>query len=447
MTSRRSRPVRKRIGRVSFYFHHGSWWVYYRDGSRPVRRKVGESQAEAEQLAARINAELISSVPTILSFQPISVPELRMKFLTHHEQVLRSSVGTVRRYRSATQHLADFAGEIPAHTISADRFALHLREKQVSPNGHPHTPKRRLRDKGVQNLLEICRSLYAYAIRMRHLPPYAENPFSQLRLDRMQIEDAKPVFVLDAESELRFLEAADLWAFPIHFTLAKTGLRVGELVHLLIEDLDLEQGWLQVRNKSDLGWKTKTRNERAVPLVAEVVDVLRCVTKDRDRGPVFLRHSFVNGQRRPALCGTRAELAAVLQSRIGEASSDLLSREAQLRVARTVWRDAGAVKADRIRTSFIRIAAGLGMSNATCPKSWRHSFATLLQDANVDPLIRQITLGHKPTGAGGELGMTAVYTHTRAATQRKEIDRAIRLWPESLAISQVWQQQQQGGRS
>lgn len=441
MASRKRRPVRQRIGQVSLYAHHGSWWIYYRDGTRPIRRRVADSEAEARQIAARINAELTSSSPTLLTFQPISISELRDKFLQHHEHVLRSSVATVRRYRSATQHLVDFAGDLPAHLLSAERFALFLREKEISPNGHPHTPKRRLRDRGVQNLLEIGRSLYAYADRQRHLPPYSENPFSQLRLDRMTIEDAKPIFVFEQSTELQFLEAADPWSFPVHFTLAKTGLRVGELVHLLIEDLDLEQGWLQVRNKADLGWKTKTRNERAVPLIPEVVHILRHVIGGRDCGPVFLRHSFQLDGRTPPLQGTRSQLATVLEERLAAAEAPL-SRQAQLRIAATVWRDAGAVKADRIRTSFIRIARRLGLPQATCPKSWRHSFATLLQDANVDPLVRQITLGHKPAGAGGALGMTAVYTHTRATTQRKEIERALRSWPESLAMSLTWLQQQ-----
>ena len=42
-------------------------------------------------------------------------------------------------------------------------------------------------------------------------------------------------------------------------------------------------------------------------------------------------------------------------------------------------------------------STALGLEEATCPKSWRHTFATLLQDSNVDPLVRQITLG---CGAG-----------------------------------------------
>jgi len=112
------------------------------------------------------------------------------------------------------------------------------------------------------------------------------------------------------------------------------------------------------------------------------------------------------------------------------------SREERAKIARTVWRDAGAVKADRIRLSFIRIANSAGLAGATCPKSWRHSFAALLQDANVDPLIRQITLGHAPTGAAGDaLGMTSIYTHTRPETQRREILRALRLWPRSLGLA------------
>jgi len=69
------------------------------------------------------------------------------------------------------------------------------------------------------------------------------------------------------------------------------------------------------------------------------------------------------------------------------------------------------VKADVVRNSFVRIMKSLGHPEATCPKSWRHSFATLLQDANVAPLIRQQVLGHKPTNSNG-LGMTANYTHT-----------------------------------
>ena len=91
-------------------------------------------------------------------------------------------------------------------------------------------------------------------------------------------------------------------AQAIHFTLAKTGLRVGELTHLLIEDVDLTGGWLHIRNKPGLGWRVKTGNERSVPLLAEVVAVLRSVIGDRVVGPVFLRERIRDGHQ-PLLVG------------------------------------------------------------------------------------------------------------------------------------------------
>lgn len=115
------------------------------------------------------------------------------------------------------------------HEVQADQFVGHLRTIDVSPNGHAHTTRRRLRDKGIRFILETCRAMYSFAGKRRHLPPYAGNPFAELPLDRLPIEDAKRIFVFNATTELAFFQAADSWALPIHMVLAKTGIRVGEL--------------------------------------------------------------------------------------------------------------------------------------------------------------------------------------------------------------------------
>jgi integrase len=435
MGRKSSRTLRFRVGKVSGYLHHGAWWLYYRDEGKSVRRKVALARDDAEKLSAQINAQVVAGSPTLLSFNPISVPDLRKQFLDYHELVLKSSMGTVRRYRAATQHLENFIDQqtkpLQAHQLRPSAFATYLRSIEVAPNGHKNTAKRKLRDKGIQFILETCRSMYTFALKNRHLPPYIGNPFSELPLERLKIEDAKPIFVFMADVELAFFKAASDWAFPIHFTLAKTGLRVGELTHLLIEDLDLVGRWLFVRNKTELGWRVKTGNERSVPLLPELVAVLRTVIGSRACGPVFLRERLVG--KLPKLVGNRCELERVchLRQKEARAAGQVLGRSQVQKIARSVWWDAGVVKADAVRNSFVRIMAAIGHAEATCPKSWRHSFATLLQDANVDPLIRQLTLGHKPTNGNG-LGMTANYTHTRGETQREQIEQALRRWPESL---------------
>lgn len=48
-----------------------------------------------------------------------------------------------------------------------------------------------------------------------------------------------------------------------------------------------EEGWLHVRNKAGLGWKAKTRNERDVPLIPALTEMLRIVMRNHRNGPVF----------------------------------------------------------------------------------------------------------------------------------------------------------------
>ncbi len=89
-------------------------------------------------------------------------------------------------------------------------------------------------------------------------------------------------------------------------------MRVGELVHLLIEDVNLDEGWIHVCNQPELGWRIKTGRERKIPLIEELVAVLRRVIGNRTDGSVFLRQRFI----RPAsnLDNTcRRNLAAELE--------------------------------------------------------------------------------------------------------------------------------------
>ena len=68
-----------------------------------------------------------------------------------------------------------------------------------------------------------------------------------------------------------------------------------------------------------------------------------------------------------------------------------LSRQEEARILQSIWRGAGAIPEDLTRQCFIRTARAAGLS-ATCPKGWRHTFATLMQEANVDLLPSQETV-------------------------------------------------------
>lgn len=450
MARRRARPQRRRIGSVSLFLHHGAWWISYSnklEGERLVRRRVGKSEEEAAIVAAQVNAQLAADAPTLFSFKPVSCADLQQRFVAFHADIQRTSLATVRRYRTATLHLAQFSAvrgdSRKAHEIDVEEFVRYLRALKIAPNGHPHTKKRRLRDKGIQYILQTCRSMYSYAAKKRLLPPYFENPFSNLAGRRFRIEDAKPIFVFDQATEVQFLRACDPWAFPIQFTLAKTGARPGEIAHLLIEDVELDGGWLRIREKPELGWRVKTRQERAIPMVPELVAVLRRTIGDRRHGPLFLRQRY-RPNNESLSQATRVQLAAEVKRRVAAKESQenaVLSRERIASICHAVWQAAGAVRVDRIRTAFIQVAQSLGLEDVTCPKSWRHSFATLLLEARVDPLIRQLVLGHAPSNFGeGALGMTTRYSHPTEELIKSEVLRALQLRTPSLRVAGEYSQ-------
>lgn len=428
-----------RIGRVRADRRGRVWYLTYHQDGRRQRPRVGPDRELARQMAAQINSQLELGAPAALSFEPIAITELRRRWLEHHEHVRRSSVPTIRRYRSATDHLIRFVeeGRVPGSTAQfrsqhAEEFVRHLRSVRVSPNGHPHATKRPLLDKGIRYILETCRAMFAFAVKRRHLSPYAENPFASLDLDRMPIENARPVLIFTPEQEQAFLAACDDWQFPLFLTLMLTGLRPGELTHLLLpDDLDFGAALLRVRNKPKLGWQVKTRTEREIPLVPPLVKVLRAVIGSRRAGVAFVRRRFVSAGPSPLAERGAAALEQEFAVRVASAEQNLqrpLSRAERLRLCRGVWQDTGAIQPDLIRKEFLRLTRDIGLPHLTAPKMLRHLFATCLQDANVDPLIRNDLMGHSPGAVSGGrgLGMTATYTHTRPETRRKQLEDALR---------------------
>src|SRR5262245_6130289 len=107
------KPKTFRVGKVKGYLRGAVWYPGDHEGGRRRRPRVGPGREAARQLAAQVNGQLEAGAPAALSFEPVSIPELRSRWLGHHEQVLRSAVQTVDRYRTATEHLLRFLEKHP----------------------------------------------------------------------------------------------------------------------------------------------------------------------------------------------------------------------------------------------------------------------------------------------------------------------------------------------
>ena len=297
-------------------------------------------------------------------------------------------------------------------------------------------------DKGICFILECCRTLFNYAAKRRHLSPYAENPFRVLEIDRIPVQNARVITLFDADQERAFLEACDDWQFPLFLTLFLTGMRPGELCHLMLpEDLDLQNRLIHIRNKPSLGWQVKTRNERVLPLLPGLAEVLGIHLGGRTYGTMFRRRRFnlSNDKILRSLKSWEEELQRRFSERVAETAASP-SRDEKRRIAQKLWRDQGCVEEDRVRTEFMKVAKAIDLPDCTAPKMLRHLFATSLQEGRVDPLIRNELMGHVASGdrsASHGLGMTAVYTHTRPETRRQQLEQAFEGRP-ALAVARKW---------
>ena len=423
----RERRVEK-IGRVTIYKRGRAYYVYYREGGKSVRRKVDGNLVAARAAASRINATLEEGTPSPFGFTPITIEALVQEYLGYCEEIQGLALRTLDRYRAALEHFVRFSC-IQAKAARADRvtdatvqdFVRWLRQQPRARNGAKKGKQDRYTPSGVRFVLGACRTAFNWAGKRRYLPPYAENPFTVLPIDRMFKSERTQVRLLTPEEERKFFDSCDEWQTPIFFVLATYGLRVGELTHLLVSDVSLEDAVFKVRSKPEMYWEVKTGRERDLPLPQEMLPVFDHLIGDRKEGFLFVNKPFFLGEQKPAETFTSARaLSARLQGLAQEAQGgEVLGRRAVKRRVSEHLRHLGQIPEKRVRQEFMKITTKIGCPEVTRVHSLRHLFSTRAQEKGENPLLVQGILGHTT------LGMTSQYTHFGIESVREAMTRML----------------------
>jgi tyrosine recombinase XerC len=217
--------------------------------------------------------------------------------------------------------------------------------------------ERRLKKSSLARKLAAIRSFFRFAVKNKWI---AENPARVVATPKQ--EQRVPSFLteeemanfLDMPPSGKPLDLRDRAALEILYA---TGIRVGELVGINVEDVHLGERLVRVRGKG--------KKERIVPFGAPAQGRLR------------------------AYLGARAELAG---DRIGENALFLNYRGRRI-TTRSV---------ERLVDKYIRRTA---VRRKISPHSLRHSFASHLLSRGADLRVIQELLGHE------SLATTQKYTH------------------------------------
>ena len=202
--------------------------------------------------------------------------------------------------------------------------------------------------------------------------------------------------------------------------MARYGLRLGELTHLLIEDVDLGNDFFVVRSKPWLFWTVKTGRERRLPLLPATREIFRSAIGMRKAGFVFLKEGFVTGQRQAGLTfatpqAFKAHVDKLVASLL-TASPDADERM-QKRVVVAFCRSMGQIPEKRVRCEFMGLTEKIGCPEFTRVHDLRHLFSSRAQAAGINPILVQDMLGHTT------LDMTRRYTHLGLDTKREALTK------------------------
>ncbi len=167
--------------------------------------------------------------------------------------------------------------------------------------------------------------------------------------------------------------AGERWLADVVRVAVSTGLRRGELVHLRWRDVDLDAGFLVVRNRED--FRSKSGHDRRVPLVEDALDVVSRLADER-----------------------------------GAAREGYVFRGTQ----------GGKLNADSLSKAFLRSCRRAHVPEGLHFHSLRHTAASWLVMRGVPMSVVQAILGH------ADLATTQRYSHLAPATLRDEMARALR---------------------
>ena len=251
-----------------------------------------------------------------------------------------------RDLRGYSAFLEGPAGSDPL-TVSSDKIIYYfklLRTEKLSP-------------RSLARNISALKGFYKFLLQEGVLE---ENPLRHLRTPRviprlpeiLTVGDIEQIIAqVKAEKPLGLRDRAMLEI------LYATGLRVSELVHLSVHDVDLEVGYLRTKGKGS--------KERIVPIGRAAIRALK---------------DYLQGSRQ--VSAAKAEGQTLFLGRAGRG----ITRQGFWKLLR-------------------RYASAAGIRKKISPHTLRHSFATHLLEGGADLRSVQSMLGH------ADIATTQIYTH------------------------------------
>lgn len=233
------------------------WSALWIDGVRHMRSLETTNRRQAETLEQRWRDELHAK-----RFQ-IQNPKPDMPFSELYARFLAEGEVKPHHLDRAKQFLPFFA-DTPIGHITKNEIARYRKQRHVEHlrQQDKDAPKR-LSETTINRDVEVIRHLLFWAADEGFIP---SNPIARIRMVR---ERGKRRPVISVADELKLLATCSEHLRPIVIAALDTGMRRGELLNQLWEDVDFDRNLLSVTHS-----KTAEGEHRLIPLTGRLSEML-----------------------------------------------------------------------------------------------------------------------------------------------------------------------------
>lgn len=348
---------------MSLYKRGHVWWsAVWIDGVRHMRSLETANRRQAETLESRWKDELHRERFQLPQFRPdMPFGELYARFLAE---------GDVKPYhRQHAKKFLDWFAAIPIGRITKNDIARY-RKLRHEEHWRTHTKAGKpLSETTINRDIEVVRRLLYWAADEGFLPA---NPIARVRLVRER-RARRPV--MSVAEEMKLLAAAAKHLRPIVIAALDTGLRRGELLGQLWEDVDFDRKLISVTHS-----KTPEGEHRLIPMTGRLEALLANLRKPS--GIVFTYET------------------------VSIATTD----GAEIRTV-------NARPIHRIKTAWASALRRAGIPHYRF-HDLRHAFNSRLAEIGIIADVRKELMGHS---GGGDVH--SMYTHVELPTLRDAIHR------------------------
>lgn len=355
------------------------------NGKRKYKTVYGSTQKEADAKAEEIRIRLHKGLD--MTHDADTFAQWRDRWLKM--KLLDVGASQEASIRSQLKHL-DPLESIPIKDVKTYHMQdIILELSKRNPNTGKPTAKKTLTD--IRN---TARSICQYAVEQRIIE---YNPADAVRIPKNAPKSERRALTAD---EVKMITEFRHRMQPAAMIMLYAGLRRGELIPLLWSDIDLNAGTISVT--------------KAVDLKADEEDKLKAPKTEAGYRTVYMPSILTDYLReyKNTMQVHNVLVCHTVHNRMYTATSWKTSWHSYLLDLDVVYG-----KIPQKKTKYSKQFHGITMDNIT-PHMLRHTAATMMAEAGMDPATVQLQMGHEDVRT--TLG---VYTHITDQHQKEEIEK------------------------